>query len=365
MIARRQLRRDDLLGAPASATAADERDTGDLQARLDAARIAVQQAHDHLAAATPDKYPGALASAFATGAVLHLPPPPQPGTSADAVTQADVTAAVVAAKAELARRLAMPAPAADADSLAGAIRGLLGSSQPALARFVLDPATSSTFAQALVRGDGFTSSAPELAGDWVDNAATVRTPAARLTAALQGCEALGGTQVESQRWRIIETATGASQWTAVLPADELHALGPVSAVVARLADATSLAAGAAITGLVADEWSEIVPQKTAATSVAYQAEAPSSRAGQAVLLGVAPDTRAGWDTESVVDVVLEALDLAQLRTVDTETGAWLGRMLPAVVLPDGDTTDIIAAPPLPLLQIRPACWRASGSKRRA
>ena len=53
----------------------------------------------------------------------------------------------------------------------------------------------------------------------------------------------------------------------------------------------------------------------------------------------------------VVDLALEALSLAGLRTVDVETGAWLGRMLPAVLLPDGDASDVIAAPPLPLLQV--------------
>jgi hypothetical protein len=36
--------------------------------------------------------------------------------------------------------------------------------------------------------------------------------------------------------------------------------------------------------------------------------------------------------------------------VDAERGAWLGRMLPAVLLPDGDATDVIAAPPLLLIE---------------
>jgi hypothetical protein len=76
-----------------------------------------------------------------------------------------------------------------------------------------------------------------------------------------------------------------------------------------------------------------------------------ARAPQAILLGVAPDVTAGWNADIVVDLALEALSLAGLRTVDVETGAWLGRMLPAILLPDGDASDVIAAPSLPLLQV--------------
>ena len=75
------------------------------------------------------------------------------------------------------------------------------------------------------------------------------------------------------------------------------------------------------------------------------------RAPQSILLGIAPDVHAGWDIDTLVDLASEAVDLAQLRTVDLETGAWLGRLLPAVLLPDGDASDVIAAPALPLLQV--------------
>ena len=104
------------------------------------------------------------------------------------------------------------------------------------------------------------------------------------------------------------------------------------------------------------------PTPSRSTSVAYQAEAPSARAPQAILLGLAPEVSAGWNVEAVVALVLEAAELAALREVDLENGAWLGRLLPAVLLPDGDAKDVIAAPPLPLLQVDAEVLAAQRSK---
>jgi hypothetical protein len=367
VLSARPLRSTDLLMAGATAGTADERDTADLLARLTAARSSLQQAAQAVAAAagplgTAVAAPAAggqspaglatalgaartaLGAALAHGVVLQLDPVAAP---------ADVLAVLGAATAELTRRLALPVPAsgASADELGSALRGLLGANQPAVPRLLIDTGTAAVAVPGLAAGDSYLAAASDLAADWLDDVAGVRASTGHLVAAIQGCDALTVGAGLTGGWRIIEPSGHQAAWTATLDAAALTALRPAATIVLRAAAGAKLAAGSYVAGLTVDEWVEVVPQETAATSVAYQADAPVARAPQAILLGVAPDVTAGWNADIVVDLALEALSLAGLRTVDVETGAWLGRMLPAILLPDGDASDVIAAPSLPLLQV--------------
>jgi len=411
VLACRALRRTDLMSPAAGAGGTDERDAVDLRTRLTAARAGLQAAMTAVtaaAAAAGDAGSGdltaagpALVQAAAHGVVLQLPSNPDPS---------DVAATLASAAAELQRRLAVAAPpsGASVDDLAAAVKAALGAAQPAVPRLLLDTAVAAVAVPGLAAGDGYLAADPELAADWLGDVAGVRAGAGRLVAAVQGCDALGAEDGVPDRWRIVDptaispggagsagsasspsgaTSPGSSSspsspsgatspgspggagsasspsgpgaaWTATLGAAALGALAPAATVVLQAGAGVDLAAGRTVSGLLVDEWVEVVPQAVAATSIAYQAEAPVARAPQAILLGVAPNTAAGWDVETVVALVLEALSLAALRTVDAETGAWLGRMLPAVLLPDGDATDVIAAPPLPLLQVDTAVLAA-------
>jgi hypothetical protein len=350
VLAARPLRRTDLLapGAPAGDT--DERDADDLRTRVDGARSSVVAAAAAVAAAATGDT-AAIASALSVGVVLHVPEQP---------SAADLQTALDGAAAELAGRLASPAPAADAsvDDLVAALQGLFGAAQPAVPALVLDAATATAAAAGLAAGDAFLGTAPDLAADWLDDLAAVRQPAAGFAAALQGCEALAGPAALAGSLRIVEPTGPGAAWTATLDADALAQRAPVATIVAWAGDGLELQAAGRLSGLLVDEWVEIVPERIAATSVAYQAEAPVARAPQAILLGLVPDRTAGWNVDAVVDLVLEAADLAAIRTVDAETGAWFGRVLPAVLLPDGDATDVIAAPALPLLQVDAALLEA-------
>jgi hypothetical protein len=367
VLSARAMRSTDLLMAGAAAGTADERDTADLLARLTAARSSLQQAAQAVAAAagplgsaaatlavggqsTPSLATAlsaartALGAALAHGVVLQLDP---------AAAPADVLAVLGAATAELTRRLALPVPAAgaSADEFVGALRGLLGANQPAVPRLLIDTGTAAVAAVGLAAGDGFVAAAPDLAADWLDDVAGVRAGTGHLVAALQGCDALTVGAGLADGWRIVEPSGHQAAWTATLDAEALAGLGPVATTVLRAAAGTTPTAGSHGAGLIVDEWVEVVPLQTAATSVAYQADAPVARAPQAILLGMAPNVPAGWNADIAVDLALEALSMAGLRTVDAETGAWLGRMLPAILLPDGDAGEVIAAPPSPLLQV--------------
>jgi hypothetical protein len=357
VLAARALRVVDLLPVATTRSSADERDVADLLARGVAARTGLASVAAALNAAGTGLAAGAsapaltaaraaIASAMAVGIELHVASP----------ALADLAAALTAGSAEAARRLSVVVPGggATADEAAAHLKALLGAAQPALPRFALDGSAAAGIATGLQLGDGFLSAQPELVNDWLADLAPVRPPAGRVAAAMQGCEALAGTSGLSGRWRIIETVPAATAWTATADAATLDGLaggGPVTTVAAWVADGMSIAPSSVVGGLVLDDWTEVVPYAEAATTLVYQADAPGARAPQAVLLGLAPDVSSGWDIDTVVDLVIEAVEQAKLRTVDLETGAWLGRLLPAVLLPDGDASDVIAAPALPLLQV--------------
>jgi hypothetical protein len=366
LLAARPLRRADLL-APA-ADGADERDAKNLRDRVSATQARVQAVSQAVSAALPpleaagSAAPAALtaarsavASAFAVGATLHL---------ANPWAEADLADALRGAAAELGPRLAAGASAADAtaDDLAAALKALLGANQPALPRLVLDAAAAAAATAGLAAGDRFLAAAPDLAADWLDDVGAVRAAAGRLAAALQDCDALTAGRGLPGALRIIEAGEPGAAWSAAAGAAALATMTPALTIVAWAPAAIGLTAGTEFSGMLVDEWVEVVPDAVAPTSVAYQAEAPPARAPQAILLGLAPNVSAGWNVEAVVDLVLEAAELAALREVDLENGAWLGRLLPAVLLPDGDAKDVIAASPLPLLQVDAALLAAQRSQ---
>jgi hypothetical protein len=294
--------------------------------------------------AAPATARSAVGSVLAAGIFIDVPDP---------AAASDLAAALRSASAELTRRLAIPAPTAGAsvDDVVEAMRALLGPHQPALPRIVLGAADSTALQRGLAGGDAFLATTPDLAADWLDDLAGVRQGAGRFAAALQDCDALTAGRGLTGGLRIVEPGTPGKTWSATQTATGLAARSPATTIVAWCPGAVQPTAGSRVSGLVVDEWVEVVPEPNASTSVAYEAEAPTGRAPQAILLGLAPQVAAGWTVDAVVDLVLEAADMAGLRTVGLEDGAWLGRLLPAVILPDGDAKDVIAAPAQPLLSV--------------
>ncbi|TRW86253.1 hypothetical protein FK535_07255 [Mycolicibacterium sp. 018/SC-01/001] len=94
-------------------------------------------------------------------------------------------------------------------------------------------------------------------------------------------------------------------------------------------------AGSALTGIVFDMWSEVLPREgrergTAeeVAGVAFHTARPDARAPQAILLAVPPDRARGWHIEDVHGAVEEALELAQVRGMDLGDLPELRAMMP-------------------------------------
>ena len=108
--------------------------------------------------------------------------------------------------------------------------------------------------------------------------------------------------------------------------------------------------GASMCGLFFDEWVEQIPSDAEKVAVSLHHQEPGARAPQSMLLAVAPPQLEFWSASSVLDVVLEAVSLTKIRTVDPMTleyGGKVGQLLPALFAGWGPFTVSSTIPTLP------------------
>ncbi len=86
-------------------------------------------------------------------------------------------------------------------------------------------------------------------------------------------------------------------------------------------------------GLMLDEWVEVIPADEETTGLAFHFDRPNSEAPQAILLATPPDFRGAWRWQDLVDTLHETLDFARLRAVEPAhvDPTALGPLVPAVV----------------------------------
>lgn len=86
-----------------------------------------------------------------------------------------------------------------------------------------------------------------------------------------------------------------------------------------------------ITGLVIDEWMEIIPDEMETTGIAFHFNQPDARAPQNLLLAVPPEKTGKWDFETLGLCVEEAFNLARLRAVEPDQidTSMFAQLLPA------------------------------------
>jgi hypothetical protein len=187
---------------------------------------------------------------------------------------------------------------------------------------------------ALQAGDPFASIS------WFQRMARIRPGVSRLNSAIFYSEALAGKSLTNLEVAQLPVVAG-DRWVALEQASSA-ASGRLSLVAFAPA---SLASGALVAGLVADEWVEVLPSAQQVTGVSFHQDDPTARAPQTLLLAVRPDDFPEWTLEALEGTVLEALDLAKLRAVDPDALGALGHFLPALYFAynsGGATVDTIS-----------------------
>jgi hypothetical protein len=226
-----------------------------------------------------------------------------------------------------------------------ALRAALGEDAIALPRFTApDPAA---LRAALTAREAAADAPSATVTDWLADAAEVRAGVARLRdlrLAASACARDGQT-----RTRIAQLpqppSGGTDRWAALpLPdADPPATLpaGLVDLVIAGPAldpptDTASDVLAGPLTGLLVDEWVEVVPSRTTAGAVTFHLDAPGASPPQALLLAVSPQPTRPWSLDLVEETVMDTMRLAQERMVDPDLVPALGHVLPALTLARND-----------------------------
>jgi hypothetical protein len=258
---------------------------------------------------------------------------------------ADVLADVAAlAIADADRRLAMAdqalAGAFDAPRGVAAGRAMFGDGFWMLAA-VAAPAAGDLMTRA--RAPGAVSAKPGAIRRFLRDVASVRDAEARYAASLLLGDAMGRPAALSIAQLATPGTSNVGGWIAQrLDPAQPTPERPVTSIVLEAPagyDATRPAAA-----LVVDEWTDVVPRRErrrkaddpasvidqrAIAGLAVNANGPSARAPQAILLAISPDG-ARWTTEALVDTLADTLDLAKIRAVTLERTNGVARLLPAL-----------------------------------
>jgi hypothetical protein len=214
------------------------------------------------------------------------------------------------------------------------IRLVFGSGFPVLPPFSLSTTVAAEWKATLGDQDALHVSHSKLAvTQWLRALSFVRANVRALAGALDVAAWTGHPNPEPVRVAQLPHAAG-SRWAALpftgAPPSDVR----LSAVLlGEPADAEQ-----PMVGLLLDEWTETIPERSIKTSVSFQYDAPAARPPQTICLAV--NSGAGWSADALVDTVNELFDLARLRLLTPQNIAGHGAILPTVFIPQNMSTEL-------------------------
>jgi hypothetical protein len=219
----------------------------------------------------------------------------------------------VATRVQSASKKLAEAPAAGSrtDGLRAAAKAIFGEPFVICPQFQLrNPETiaASLAAKLAPAGD------PSLDG-WLHGVAAVRSNAARLARVVTLADAFS-TSVLTGVPAQLPHVDGDPWLGAELPAGYRPASDRLSLVVFGR-DALNTQGGPS-TGILVDQWSEVIPASEETTGVAIHYDQPDSMPPQCLLLAVPPERRGAWSWDELVMTLHETLELAKNRAVELE-----------------------------------------------
>lgn len=174
---------------------------------------------------------------------------------------------------------------------------------------------------------------------WFQRASRVREGMARLDASIRYAEALE--TGEQLNLRIAQLPFRENDRWVGLPLKTGQGLSP-SRFSLVVQSATTIDLKQPMTGLLIDEWVEVVPNASETTGVVFQYDQPDAAPPQCILLAVPPDLDQPWNLWSLQQVLLETLDLARIRAVDPDALDEVGHYLPALYFAVNSAGDTVS-----------------------
>jgi hypothetical protein len=272
----------------------------------------------------PQTVRDALLAASVYGVAGSIPQP--------AATGASLASQANAALAELQKRLATAQrttlPAATLDDVLAVMKAVLGNAVLALPHFT--PPGVAALQTSFAQSAAMRAVDPPAVDRWLLQLSHVRPAIERFDLAMSLSRLLGARRVASLQLAQLP-ATPNDRWLG-LPIDTSHPPGQGRVAIEALAvgdPATHLP----FAGLMLDQWLERIPSPTTSAGISFHFEEPKSRAPQALLLAVCPDSRDAWDLALLRTILEETLTLAKIRAVDLDSIQQVGQILPALYLP--------------------------------
>ena len=216
------------------------------------------------------------------------------------------------------------------------LRAIFGKAFVVLPRFKIANATE--LKSALADSTKIQDGDPFAAITWFQRMARVRDGVSRFNAVLNYSEILKTGEklklnlaqlpfAKNDRWVGLPLQAGQS-----MPAGKLSLVAQSSAATIDVSQS--------LAGLLIDEWVEVVPSASEITGIALQYDQPNAAPPQTILLAVPPEVGLPWTVGSLQQVLLETLDLARIRAVDSDALDEVGHYLPALYFAcnvNGDT----------------------------
>ncbi|MGH9969405.1 MAG: hypothetical protein ACREBG_16615 [Pyrinomonadaceae bacterium] len=113
-------------------------------------------------------------------------------------------------------------------------------------------------------------------------------------------------------------------------------------------------------GLLIDEWNEVIPNRIETTGIAIHYNQPNTEPPQCLLLAVSPNVNGRWEWDDLVETVTDTFDRAKRRAVEPDflRTTPFAQLLPAVIssftsFPVATISTNIAAQPLSLVADQP------------
>ena len=216
------------------------------------------------------------------------------------------------------------------------LRLVFGKAFVVLPRFVATNAAE--LKQALANSTKLQDNDPLASTTWFQRVARVRDGANRLNAALSYAEAVDSG--EKLKLTVAQLPHDAKDRWVGLPfkAGQASPVGKLSLVVQSVA---AINPQLPVAGLLIDEWVEVVPSTKEITGIALQFDQPNAAPPQTILIAVPPDVEVPWTIWSLQQVLLETLDLARIRGVDTDSVHEVGHYLPAMYFAYNSNNDTV------------------------
>ncbi|MEP6729177.1 MAG: hypothetical protein ABJE10_01000 [bacterium] len=250
-----------------------------------------------------------------------------------------IAAARLAAGTTLRAQPAATDPRALCTQLLERARAVFGAGFVILPLITPDAATTAELKSALAASTQLQGGDPLAVHGWFTQCARVRDVVARFGACMRGAEVYGASERLALSVAQLPFIAG-ERWVG-LPLLPLQEIAP-SKLSLVIQSAVAIDTTRGMSGLLVDEWVEVVPNRNETTAITFQFDPPNSFAPQNVLIAVPPVPGQDWTTETLRQVLVETLDLAKLRAVDSALLGAAAQYLPALYVPFNSEDDAVS-----------------------